>query len=134
MSIFLRAKYSNFPPFQNNWVLLAVSLNCSEVSVFAQRFLNRLYIKSRIAGVKFTTADQLFARLQTEWNNVPNEVIHNCYSSFLARCQVCVRIQGQNLNGHWGEVKKLHDIYRTRLQYFRNQYGQIFVQEVWIIE
>lgn len=87
------------------------------------------YLKNRIAGVKFTDADQLFQRLQTEWARIPDSVIHNAYSSFLARCQVCVNIGGENLNGHWKEVHKLHDNYRTKLHYQFNQNLQLIATE-----
>lgn len=73
------------------------------------------YLKSKIAGDNITNSNELFDRIQLEWNMIPNAVIHNIYSSFLARCITCVRINGDNLNGHWREVRKVHDSYRTSI-------------------
>lgn len=87
------------------------------------------YLKSRIAGMKFHSEDQLFRRLQQEWNTIPDDIIHNTYSSFLARCRVCVQIQGQNLNGHWKAVKETHNSYRTRIHYRVNIDGSITAEE-----
>ena len=73
------------------------------------------YLKSRVAGVSFSTEEALFNRLSFEWNNIPIEIIHNSYSSFKARCQVILKIQGKSLNGHWKEVKEHHNQYRTKI-------------------
>ena len=96
--------------------------------------LNRIeqiwdYLKERIKGVKFTSADQLFQRLAMEWANIPNEVIHNCYSAFKVRCIVCDRLNGENLNGHWKNIKKEHDLYRTRIVYFNDIFGNQIISQ-----
>lgn len=87
------------------------------------------YIKGKIAGEKFVNADQLFNRLAAEWASIPNEMIHNFYSSFKARCKVCEDLRGENLNGHWKEVHKEHDKYRTRIIYLTDANGNVFISE-----
>ena len=76
------------------------------------------YIKKQLEGQTFTSADQLFNAINNVWGNIPNNILHNLYSSFRARCQACIQNQGQSLNGHWTEVNHLHDQYRTRLYYY----------------
>ena len=44
------------------------------------------YMKDKIAGRRFNNADELFNALQAVWFAIPPEIIHNYYSSFLARC------------------------------------------------
>lgn len=73
------------------------------------------YIKNKVAGIKFKSTDQLFNQIKREWDLIPDNIIHNCYSSFLARCKVCVQINGDCLNGHWRKVKQVHNSYRTML-------------------
>lgn len=75
------------------------------------------YIKKRLEGQNFDSVDQLFNAIQKEWNEIPNQILHNFYSSFLARCQVCLNKNGQSLNGSWSEVHHIHDTYRTNLYY-----------------
>ena len=87
------------------------------------------YLKERIKGEKFNSEDQLFQRLEREWSNIPNEIIHNCYSSFKARCIICERLNGENLNGHWNEVKKEHDLYRTKIIYLQDVFGNQFISQ-----
>ena len=88
------------------------------------------YLKKRTAGKVFIDENQLFNYLRQLWDAIPDDVIHNIYSSFLARCKVCVQIEGQNLNGHWKDVKKIHDTYRTRLHYRMGLDGSIIVEEI----
>ena len=76
------------------------------------------YMKNDISGIKFESKDQLFYSLNRSWNNIPAEKIHNIYSSFLARCIVCHNINGNSLNGHWKEVKVVHNQYRTKLCFY----------------
>ena len=45
-------------------------------------------IKDKLKGRSFKTEDELFAALEFEWNNIPNHVIHNFWSSYYARCKV----------------------------------------------
>jgi hypothetical protein len=66
------------------------------------------YLKKRLKGRLFTTADELFAALEAEWNAIPNVLIDKFWSSFPARCQVCANLGGECLNGHWKEVHALH--------------------------
>lgn len=73
------------------------------------------YLKDRLGNDVFQTEDELFHRLFTEWQNIPNDIVHDCYSSFLARCIVCSRHNGSSLNTLWKEVKIEHDKYRTKL-------------------
>lgn len=70
------------------------------------------YLKRKLAGVNFNSKDELFERLSKEWDDIPAEIIKNHYTSFQARCTVCINNNGNNLNGHWKEVKKVHDSYR----------------------
>lgn len=70
------------------------------------------FLKGKLAGVKFKDQDELFDRLVKEWNDIPTSVINNIYSSFQARCIVCMNHNGECLNGLWKEVKKIHDSYR----------------------
>lgn len=89
------------------------------------------YIKKRLAGQKFDDPDQLFDAIEQEWRAIPNEVIHNIYSSFYARLMVCREIGGQSLNGHWTRVKQVHDQYRTKLVYTTDQIsGQVMISEI----
>lgn len=88
------------------------------------------YMKGKIRGTRFNNSDELFNRLQMEWNSIPDNVIHSCYSSFLARCQVCVEINGESLNGHWKKVNKKHDLYRTRLHYVLDQNLKMYSIEI----
>ena len=81
------------------------------------------YIKKRLAGRQFATEEALFEAISWEWNNVPIEKLHNFYSSFKARCQTCLDINVKSLNGHWGEVKQYHNMYRTRLVQIVDQFG-----------
>lgn len=84
------------------------------------------YLKRKIRGIRFTNAIELFNRLQIEWDLISDEVIHNCHSSFLARCRVCAEINGANLNGHWNKVKRIHDSYRTKIHYFYDNNFNLF--------
>ena len=65
-----------------------------------------------IKGIKCATAQELFHLIENCWNNVPNSIIQNIHSSFKARLQVCQRLGGECLNGHWHEVKRFHNAYR----------------------
>lgn len=76
------------------------------------------YIKQRLQGVKFTSVDQLFNAIEAEWNSIPDQILHNFYSSFIARCAICSQNNGESLNGHWTDVHHVHDSYRTQLYYF----------------
>lgn len=88
------------------------------------------YIKKRLAGKQFNDSDNLFSAIEYEWNNIPNDIIHNFYSSFYARLVVCKEIGGQCLNGHWIKVKKAHNEYRTKFIYYTDQAtGQLMVTE-----
>lgn len=75
------------------------------------------YMKKQISCYNFNSKDQLFFFLRRIWNSIPKQKIHNYYSSFLARCKVCHNIKGESLNGHWSQVKDLHNEYRTDLFY-----------------
>ena len=88
------------------------------------------YLKEKTAGVKFASEEELYRRLVLEWNNIPPQVIHNYYTSFLARCKVCYRHNGVSLNGHWAEVTKEHNVYRTKLESFVAPNGIWYINEV----
>ena len=80
------------------------------------------YMKSQISGYYFDSKEQLFFFLKRLWNSIPKSRIHNFYSSFIARCKICNEIGGESLNGHWKQVKKAHDEYRTELQFIQDPY------------
>ena len=74
-------------------------------------------------------ADQIYSRFVDEWNAIPNEVIHNFYSSFKARSQECQRIKGEGLNRHWLEVTKEHNKYRTNLIYWNDEFDNQMISK-----
>lgn len=82
-------------------------------------------MKAKLRGRKFTNADSLYNALSIAWSSISEETIHNFYSSFLARCQVCLEINGNCLNGHWNEVHKKHEVYKTKLQFVTNPFNKI---------
>lgn len=88
------------------------------------------YIKKKLAGKHFRTKEELFNAIENEWKSIPNEKLHNYYSSFMARCFLCRQYNGENLNGKWHEVKEIHNQYRTQLFYQTNEE----TGEVWIYE
>jgi hypothetical protein len=88
------------------------------------------FLKNRISGIKFRNADELFNRIKTEWDLIPDKVIHNAYSSFLARCKVCVELKGECLNTHWDKVRKVHNLYRRDIQYRFDHNLNMFTVEV----
>ena len=88
------------------------------------------YIKKKLAGMHFKTKEQLFEAIEKEWINIPNNKLHNYYSSFWARCYLCRQYDGEALNGKWGEVKQIHNQYRTQLFYKRDENtGEVFINE-----
>ena len=76
------------------------------------------YLKSQIKGMCFNSKEELFNKLSELWDSIPNEIIHNYYSSFKARLQACLQHQGACLNGKWADVHKYHAQYRTNLSIF----------------
>lgn len=89
------------------------------------------YMKDKIAGRRFNNADELFNALQAVWFAIPPEIIHNYYSSFLARCQTCHEIHGESLNGHWATVHQKHNAYRTKLCFAQNPFnGVLYPYEI----
>ena len=72
-------------------------------------------LKDRLGNDVYENEDQLFARLKYEWEHIPAEIVHECYSAFLARCIVCARHNGETLSGKWNEVHVEHNKYRTKL-------------------
>ena len=83
-----------------------------------------------LAGKHFDSKEQLFQAINNEWMTIPDEKLHNYYSSFLARCYICRQNNGDSLNGKWKEIKKKHDEYRTKLHYIRDEKtGKIFISE-----
>ena len=73
------------------------------------------YLKVKISGRHFSSPRQIYEALQEEWNKIPNEIIHNLYTSFWARCYVCHENNGDHLNGHWKRVREVHDQYRNSI-------------------
>jgi hypothetical protein len=66
------------------------------------------YLKKQLKGRYFRSEDDLFAALQEEWRRIPDELIDNYWTSFRFRCQVCLELNGESLNGHWKRVHELH--------------------------
>ena len=85
------------------------------------------YIKRKIKGMTFRNADHLFNTLSEIWDNIPDETIHQYYSSFKARCQACDHIKGECLNGKWVYVKRYHNSYRTKLVKVNGIYHEQFI-------
>ena len=73
------------------------------------------YLKKKVNYRLYDSETEYFKAIQTCWNQIPNDIVHNFYSSFLARCNICSKIQGESLNGHWKEVREFHNQYRTKL-------------------
>ena len=88
------------------------------------------YIKKRLSGKRFQNKVELFQAIKNEWQNIPIEKLHNYYSSFLARCYICRKYNGENLNGKWKEIKEVRGSYRTHLfiQVDENS-GKTFIYE-----
>lgn len=82
-------------------------------------------MKSKLSGRKFTNSDSLYNVLSIVWSSISEDIIHNYNSSFLARCQICLEINGECLNGHWGKVHEKHESYRTKLRFIYNPYNKI---------
>ncbi len=78
------------------------------------------YIKKKLSGQNFDTPDALFNAIEKVWNEIPPFLIHHYYSSFYARFKICLKYNGDSLNGHWNEVRKLHMEYQTCLQEITN--------------
>ena len=83
------------------------------------------YMKSQLCGRKFINADSLYNALCVVWSSISENMIHSFYSSFLARCQTCLEIKGECLNGHWNQVHEKHNEYRTQLKFITNPYNLI---------
>ena len=71
------------------------------------------YLKRKLVGVQFESKEELYEKLSEEWENIPSEIIENHYSSFIARCSVCIDNNGNCLNGHWNEVSKVSFFYEN---------------------
>lgn len=109
---------SNIVPAKITWPAVSPDLSCIE------HVWN--YLKNDIPSIKYFSKDALFHALEISWNSIPNQLIHNYYSSFLARVIECYRINGDSLNGHWSEVKEIHDQYRTQLYSIRNSVNGLY--------
>ena len=78
------------------------------------------YLKMKLANMTFKSKEELFYALSHAWNEIPNNTINNYYTSFLARCTVCSRINGESLNGHRKQVKEIHNQYKIQLVVVRD--------------
>jgi hypothetical protein len=65
-------------------------------------------IKRKLKGKKFANAKELFAAVSREWDAISVNIVQNLYSSFPARCKVCIELNGGCLNQHWTRVRELH--------------------------
>ena len=50
------------------------------------------YIKNRNTGTNFNTEQKLYDSLRSIWWSIPNEMLENFHSSFLARCIIVSQI------------------------------------------
>ena len=112
----------NAPPHQATETILWLKQNVQKMLDWPAKSpdLNPIeqiwyYIKSKSKGLRFGSASELFDHLSNVWLNITNEVIHNYYSSFKARCMACAALGGKSLNGRWNIVREYHNQYRTIL-------------------
>jgi transposase len=61
-------------------------------------------VKQKLRGKMFTSRDDLFVGIECVWNSISADTIINFAQSFYLRLKVCVKYQGECLNGHWHEV------------------------------
>ena len=73
------------------------------------------YLKQKLRGQSFETAEQLFEKIRDEWRRIPNSILHNFWESYFARAKICKDIKGACLNTNWKEVHQFHDTYRQPL-------------------
>lgn len=66
-------------------------------------------IKNQLRGKSYSSPKALFNAVEATWLNISDEMIHNYWSAFRARCIVCAQLQGKCLNGHWKEVTAVHE-------------------------
>lgn len=85
------------------------------------------YMKKKVNYKLYNSEIEYFNAISECWYNIPNDIIHNFHSSFLARCNICSNIQGESLNGHWKDVKKFHNQYRTKLVINGNHFYEMKV-------
>ena len=92
--------------------------------IFSTQVTNR-------TGKKYENLDDHFDAIEKTWNEIPDEVLLNIYSSFYARLVVCWEIEWVCLNSPWKRVKKVHGQYRTTLSYYNHPItGQLMVTEI----
>jgi hypothetical protein len=65
-------------------------------------------IKRKLKCRTFQNDDELFSAIEIVWNEIPEAEIDKLVGSFRARCQVCVEIEGECVNGHWWRVHQIH--------------------------
>lgn len=51
------------------------------------------YLKQKLRGQSFETDDQLFSKLQDEWNSIPKSLLHNIWESYYVRAKICKDIK-----------------------------------------
>lgn len=86
--------------------------------------------KKKLAGQHFQSKEELFNAIANVWDNIPNEKLHNYYSSFWARCYICKKTNGESFNGKWHDIKEIHNQYRTQLHYVVDENtGETFIYE-----
>ena len=69
--------------------------------------------KSRIDTTDVTTKEELFRRVCSVWDDIPQSFVDNMASSFEARLRAVIRLQGDTLNGHWLYVHRIHLLLQT---------------------
>jgi hypothetical protein len=65
-------------------------------------------LKRALIGWRFNSQRVFFDAIEIAWWEIDQRALDHLVSSFRARCKVCLKLGGANLNGHWMEVHLLH--------------------------
>jgi hypothetical protein len=65
-------------------------------------------IKRKLKEKQYKCDYDLFAAIEEMWYEILRNEIDHLVGSFRARCQVCVELRRESLNGHWRRVHQLH--------------------------
>jgi transposase-like protein len=67
-------------------------------------------MKSRIDLSLIRSLAELDAAILEAWNSIDQSTIDNYVTSFPARLETCISVDGDTLNGHWAEVHLFHHL------------------------
>jgi hypothetical protein len=81
-----------------SWGRIAAKLKLKRSMV--QTAYNRSEIKQKLKGRTLQSDSELFTAIEIAWNEISEAEIDQLVGSFRARCQACVEIEGECLNGH----------------------------------